>query len=263
MRHVFSTILFLLAIASPAWAAVKVEPIVYKVGNTTHKGHIAYDDAQPGKRPGVLVIHEWWGLDDHARNSARKLAEAGYVALAIDMYGEGKQAHHPDDAKKFSAETAQNFPLMEQRFDAAYQFLADHQRVDPKRIAAIGYCFGGAVALNMARTGKDLRGVVAFHGTLQPIPGPAQKGKVKAKVLVLNGTDDPFVPKDQVAAFEKEMKDAGVDYKLVNYPGAKHAFTVPEGTAKGQKFSLPLEYNADADKKSWAEAQAFLARVLK
>jgi dienelactone hydrolase len=246
----------------PAWSAVKGEPVEYKAGNTTMKGFVAYDDSLPGKRPGVLVVHEWWGHNEHARNAARKLARAGYVALAVDMYGDGKTASHPQDAGKFSGEVAKNLPLLQQRFDAAYGVLTKHARVDKSRIAAIGYCFGGSTVLNMARAGKDLRGVVVLHGGLAT-QNPAQKGKVKAKVLVLTGAADPMVDGAQVQAFEQEMKAAGVDYKIIQYPGAKHAFTNPDATALGAKFNIPIAYNEEADKKSWAETLAFLTRVLK
>jgi dienelactone hydrolase len=261
MQRSFVVALFAVVFMNPAWSAVKGEPVEYKAGNTVLKGYVAYDDAVPGKRPGVLVVHEWWGHNEHARNAARKLAQAGYVAFAVDMYGNGKTANHPQDAGKFSGEVAKNLQLMQQRFDAAHAFLMRHARVDANRLAAVGYCFGGSTVLNMARTGTNLRGVVSFHGGLAT-QAPAQKSKVRAKVLVLNGAADPMVDAAQVQAFEQEMKAAGVDYKIVHYPGAKHAFTNPDATALGQKFSMPIAYNEEADKKSWAEALSFLNRVL-
>jgi len=262
MQRVLVVSLLAFLFAPSAWSAVKGEPVEYKAGNVVLKGYVAYDDALPGKRPGVLVVHEWWGHNEHARNAAHRLAEAGYVAFAVDMYGNGKTADHPQDAGKFSGEVAKNLPLMQQRFDAAQSLLAKHPRVDASRIAAIGYCFGGSTVLNMARTGSNLRGVASFHGGLAT-QNPAQKGKVKAKVLVLNGAMDPMVDAAQVKAFEQEMKAAGVDYKIVHYPGAKHGFTNPQATELGQKFNIPIAYDADADRKSWAEALAFLNRVLK
>ncbi len=246
----------------PAWGAVKGEPVEYKAGDTVFKGYLAYDDAASAKRPGVLVVHEWWGHNEHARAAARKLAAAGYVALAVDMYGNGKTADHPKDAGAFAGEVMKNMPLMKERFQAARTFLTGQARVDAGRIAAIGYCFGGSVVLNMARQGEDLRGVAVFHGNLAT-QQPAQKGNFKPKVLVLTGADDPMVDSNQVAAFEKEMKDAGVSARVVRYPGTKHGFTNPDATAMGQKFNIPLAYNAEADKKSWGEATAFLKRVLK
>jgi dienelactone hydrolase len=243
-----------------AQAAIKGEEVEYKAGNTVHKGYLVYDDAVTGKRPGVLVVHEWWGHNKHARNSARKLAEAGYVALALDMYGDGKQANHPDQAGKFSGEVGKNLPLMKSRFEAGMKLLEKQSRVDARRLAAIGYCFGGSVVLEMARAGENLRGVASFHGGLAT-EHPAQRGKVKARVLVMNGAEDPFVPAEQIVAFKKEMENAKVDYKFVNYPGAKHAFTNPDADANAAKFEMPLAYNARADQESWAELQLFLKSV--
>jgi dienelactone hydrolase len=251
-----------LAGLAPAQAAIKGEEIEYKAGNTVHKGYLVYDDAVTGKRPGVLVVHEWWGHNEHARNSARKLAEAGYVALALDMYGDGKRAEHPDQAGKFAGEVGKNLPLMKSRFEAGMKALRSRSQVDDKRVAAIGYCFGGSVVLQMAREGEKLRGVASFHGGLAT-EHPARPGKVKARVLVLNGADDPMVTPEQIAAFKKEMESAKADYRLVSYPGAKHSFTNPDADANGAKFNLPLAYNAEADQKSWAELQSFLKTVFK
>lgn len=210
----------------------------------------------------MLVVHEWWGHNEHARNSARKLAEAGYVALALDMYGDGKQANHPDQAGKFSGEVGKNLPLMKSRFEAGMKLLRKQAQVDAKRVAAIGYCFGGSVVLQMAREGENLRAVASFHGGLAA-EHPAKPGKVKAKVLVMNGAEDPFVPAEQIAAFKKEMESAKVDYKFVNYPGAKHSFTNPDADTNGAKFNMPLSYNAKADQESWTELQSFLKLAFK
>ncbi|MFL6713268.1 MAG: dienelactone hydrolase family protein [Sulfurifustis sp.] len=261
MQRYFAALLLSCFLFQPVWAAVKGQEVEYKAGDTVLKGYIAYDDAVKTKRPAVLVVHEWWGHDKHARNSARKLAEAGFVGFALDMYGEGKQAHHPKDAGEMSGQIRKNLPLMQARFDAARDYLGKQPMVDPAHIGVIGYCFGGAVALDMARQGEDLPAVVTFHGVLGT-EHPAQSGKIKGKVLVLTGADDPFVPKQQVEGFEQEMKSAGADYKVIAYPGAKHAFTNPAATANGKKFNLPLEYNAQADKQSWSEAIAFLKRTL-
>lgn len=240
---------------------MKEQEVRYSAGDVTCNGFIAYDDAAKDKRAAVIVVHEWWGHNEHARSVARKLAQTGFVGFALDMYGEGKQADNPQTASQMSGEIGKNPPLLRARFNAARDFLRQQPSVEGNRIAGVGYCFGGMVVLNMARMGEDLRGVVSFHGLLG-IGQPAKPGAVKAKVLVLNGADDPFVPKEHVENFEKEMKTAGADYRLVNYPGGKHAFTNPEATARGKKFNLPLEYNADIDRKSWDEAAAFLKRVL-
>jgi dienelactone hydrolase len=252
----------LLVCSATAPAAVKEMEVTYGAGETTMKGYLAYDEAIGGKRPGILVVHEWWGLNDYARKRARMLAELGYTALAIDMYGAGKTASHPDDAGKFAGELRQNLPLAKARFLAALDLLRQRPQVDAEKIAAIGYCFGGGVVLEMARAGVDLKGVASFHGSLDTA-NPASPGTVKAKVLVLNGADDTFVTPEQIAAFKKEMEAAGVDYRFVNYPGAKHSFTNPEADAFGKKFNLPLAYDQETDRKSWQALQDFFAEIFK
>ena len=251
-----------LVFAGAALAETRIEgkTVEYSAQGVVMKGYLAYPENIKGKQPGVLVVHEWWGLNDYARKRARMLAEVGYTALAIDMYGEGKQATHPDDAGKFASEVMKNFDAAKARFTAAMDFLKQQPTVDPTRIAAIGYCFGGGVVLNMARQGVDLKGVASFHGSLTAVK-PAQTGKVKAKILVMTGADDKFVPPEQVEAFKKEMKAAWADFQVISYPGAVHSFTNPEATALGKKFNLPLAYNADADKKSWLELQKFLDKI--
>lgn len=262
MKSLWLGIMLFVAGMWSAQAAVVTKEIDYKANGTTLKGYLVYDDKIKGKRPGVLVVHEWWGLNDYARTRARMLAELGYTALALDMYGDGKQAHHPDDANKFSSDVMKNQQAAKARFEAAHKVLAKQETVDPKRIAAIGYCFGGAVVLEMARSGADLKGVVSFHGNLGTSQ-PAKTGAVKAKVLVLTGADDPFVPPEQVDQFKTEMNAAGVDYKLVIYPGAKHSFTNPGADKFGKQFNLPLEYNKAADEASWKEMQDFFKDIFK
>jgi dienelactone hydrolase len=247
---------------TPAQAKVVGKTVEYKTDGVVLKGYLAYDSSIKGKQPGVLVVHEWWGLNDYARKRARMLAELGYTALAVDMYGEGKQATHPDDAGKFAAEVMKNFDTGKARFLAAEDFLKKQPTVDPGRIAAIGYCFGGGVALNMARQGADLKGVVSFHGSLAAVK-PAEPGAVKAKILVLHGGDDKFTTPEQIEAFKQEMTSAGADYRFIVYPGAMHSFTNPEATALGKKFNLPLAYNEKADKESWQEMKKFLGDILK
>lgn len=243
-----------------AGAAVVGKEVNYRAGGTTFQGYLARDDTIRGKRPGVLVVHEWWGHNAYARKRARMLAELGYVALAVDMYGEGKQAAHPEDASKFSSAVMKNLASAENRFLAAYRLLQQQPQIDPDRIAAIGYCFGGGVVLAMARRGVDLDGVVSFHGSLLA-GAPAQKGRVKARVLVLNGADDPFVTAEQRAAFRQDMEQAGAKYEMIDYPGAKHSFTNPDADRFGKQYKLPLAYDASADKKSWQKMQEFLREV--
>ena len=254
LRNILISLLLIASV--PVQAAVLGEEVSYQAGGTTLKGSLARDTAMQGKRPGILVVHEWWGHNDYARERARQLAELGYVALAVDMYGDGKTADHPDDAGKFAGAVRSNLPLMQARFEAARAFLNSQPEVDPEQNAAIGYCFGGGVVLAMARSGMDLDGVVSFHGSLGG-GGTAAPGTVKARILVANGADDPFVTAEQIAAFKAEMDAAGADYTFINYPGARHSFTNPGADAFGERFGLPLAYNAEADADSWAEMQAF------
>lgn len=253
----------ILCCMSNAYGASKIEGKVveYSAQGVVMKGYLAYDVNSTGKRPGVLVVHEWWGHNEYARTRARMLAELGYVALAVDMYGEGKKAMHPDDAKTFSSELVKNFDLSKARFLAALDFLKQQPNVDTGRIAAIGYCFGGGVVLNMALQGVDLKGVASFHGSLTAVK-PAQPGTVKARILVLHGADDAFFTPEQIDAFKKTVKDAGADLTFISYPGAIHSFTNPDADAYAKQFNLKLGYSADADKKSWAELRTFLEAVL-
>ncbi len=237
--------------------ALKGEELIYKANGIVLKGYMAYDDAVAGKRPGVLVVHDWWGVGEFVRDRARELAKLGYTALAVDMYGEAKEATNPDEARKLSGEVRKNPSMMKARFDAARGALSKHPSVDSKRIAAIGYSLGGSIVLEMARQASDLAGVVVFWGSLKT-ERPAQKGMVKARVLVLNGMEDPGVPVEQVKQFKAEMDAAGVDYKVIDYPKSKHAFSRQDADSLARKFNLPaLAYNAEADQKSWAEMGTF------
>jgi len=243
-------------------AQVTGKEVSYQAGGVTMNGYIAHDDAKQALRPGILVVHEWWGHNAYARRRADMLARLGYVALAVDMYGDGKQANHPDTAAKFSSQVVKNLDSAEKRFNAARRLLQQHKYVDKQRFAAIGYCFGGGMALAMARRGVDLKGVVSFHGSLGA-GAPAKAGAVKARLLVFNGADDPFVKAAQISAFKQEMKQAKVSYEFISYPGAKHSFTNPDADSFGKKFNMPLAYNAQADKASWKKMQVFLGEVFK
>jgi dienelactone hydrolase len=258
LRNILISLLLVASMSTQA--AVVGEEVSYQAGDTTLKGYLARDTAMQGKRPGILVVHEWWGHNEYARERARQLAELGYVALAVDMYGDGKTADHPDDAGKFASAVRSNLPLMQARFEAAHAFLNSQPDVNPEQNAAIGYCFGGGVVLEMARSGTDLNGVVSFHGSLAG-GSTASPNAVKARILVINGADDPFVTAEQIAAFKAEMDAAGAEYTFINYPGVKHSFTNPGADAFGEKFGLPLVYDAKADADSWAEMQAFLRSV--
>lgn len=236
------------------------QEIVYTSDSTNLKGFLVYDNNIKGNRPGVLIVHEWWGLNDYARSRARMLAELGYTAFALDMYGDGKTATHPEDAQKFATAIFSNVKVGEDRFLAAYSFLKGQETVEPNNIAAVGYCFGGAVVLHMARIGTDLKAVASFHGGIQAIT-PAQEGVVKAFILVCNGADDPFTTPEQIEAFKKEMDSAKVNYEFINYEGAVHSFTNPSADSVGKKFNMPLAYNEKADKESWQEMQKVFTRV--
>jgi dienelactone hydrolase len=258
---VFTLVLGIVSVATaePKMARKTVE---YSAQGVLMKGYLAYDDNIEGKRPAVLVVPEWWGLNDYARMRARMLAELGYTALAVDMYGGGKVVTTPDEAGKLSSETMRDFDVAKARSMAAMDFLEQQPTVDPNRIAAIGYCFGGGVVLNMARQGVDLRGVASFHGGLTAVK-PAQPGSVKARILVLHGGADKFITLEQIDAFKQEMKSAGADFRFISYPGALHSFTNPEATELGKKFNLPIAYNADADIKSWGELKEFLKKIFR
>ena len=253
-------ILTSLLIATNTHAEIIIKEIDYKQADTTMKGMLAYDDAIKGKRPGVLIVHEWWGHNKHARDKAKMLAKEGYVAFAVDMYGDRKNADHPDDAGKFSSAVAGNMPLAKARFEAAIDALKGQNNVAGDKLAAMGYCFGGGVVLNMARLGVELKGVSSFHGSIAT-KNPARKGDIKTRIRVFNGAADPFVKAEQITALKAEMKNAEVDFVFVNYPGAKHSFTNPDANAIGKKFSLPLEYNADADKDSWQKNLEFFKEI--
>lgn len=246
------------AVPAPVQAKVRTKAIEYRQGKTKLQGFIAWDDAVKGKRPGILVVHEWWGHNRHARAQAERLAKAGYVGFALDMYGKGKLAKHPKDAMAFMQEATKDPAALAARFDAAEALLKKDPHVDASKIGAFGYCFGGGVALNMARAGRDLAAVVTFHGALKPAGEPAQPGKVKPAILVQTGAADPMITADQVAAFEKEMKDAGANVKVITYPGAKHSFTNPDADKAGMDG---LAYDANADRESWAAAMTFLKGV--
>lgn len=243
-----------------AHAEIKSQIVEYTVDGESFTGYLAYDDQLQGKRPGVLVVHEWWGHNDYVRHRADMLAELGYTAFALDMYGTGKVAQHPEDAKRFMQAVMDNMETAEKRFDAGYNILRNHPSVETEQIAAIGYCFGGSTVLQMAREGVDLDGVVSFHGILAT-ETPAQNGQVKAKLLVLTGADDPMVPSFQVDAFREEMTEANVSFKLYSYPGVTHAFTNPAADELGKRFNMPLAYDPGADADSWQKMQKFLSEI--
>jgi dienelactone hydrolase len=255
--------LLALSTTAPALGAIKEAPVTYSDGQTTMKGFVVYDDAKNDKRPGIVMVPEWWGITKHIHDEARRIAERGYTAFIADMYGDAKTADNPKDAGALSGAVMNDPKAMESRFNAARAELAKQPTVDPTRIGAVGYCFGGAVVLNMARAGADLAGVAGFHASLglnTPAPAP---GTVKARILVLNGADDPFVKKEEYAKFKSDLDAAKANYRVIQYPGAVHAFTNAEATELGKKFNLPLRYDAKANKEAEAEASKFFAAVFK
>jgi dienelactone hydrolase len=259
-KKIFLGLILWLATIGQAQGAVVGKGVTYRDEGVELQGYIAYDDALSTKRPGVIVVHEWWGINDYAQKRADMLARAGYVALAVDMYGNGKQAGHPDEAGKFAAEVKNNLPMARKRFQAGVKVLQDNPFTDPSRLAAIGYCFGGGVVLQMARDGADLQGVVSFHGELSSSE-PAKSGAIKARILVFNGGDDKFAPLATIQGFIAEMIAAEADFSFRSLAGAQHSFTNPQATELGKKFNLPLAYQEKADRESWREMLAFFARI--
>ncbi|MBL7744380.1 MAG: dienelactone hydrolase family protein [Chitinophagaceae bacterium] len=242
--------------------ALKEENITYTGDGITMNGFVVYDSNNTEKRPAVLVVHEWWGMNDYAKKRAKELADLGYIAMALDMFGEGRTADNPDSAMKLAGPFYGNKEMAKARFDAALAKLKSYNQVDPNKIAAIGYCFGGAMVLNMAKLGDDLAGVVSFHGNLNVVP--ANKDLLKAKILVCHGADDPLVPQAEVDQFKKQMDSIGASYTFKAYPGAVHAFTNPAATAVHEKFpNLPVGYNAAADSASWKDMKEFFGTIFK
>lgn len=259
MKPIIALLLCLLA--APASAAVVGQDVGYKAGETAMRGFLAYDDAIKTPRSGVLVVPEWWGVNDYARKRARMLAAEGYVALVVDMYGNGRTADNPKDAGGLAGSVNKNPPLALARFQAAEKFLNSQPNVKKGDIAALGYCFGGGIVLNMARAGLPLKSVVSYHGVLATDVS-VKPGDIKAKLRVFHGEADPIVPPAQVEAFKVEMDHAGADYMFVAYPGVKHTFTNREADSYATQFNLPLKYDPEADKDSWTRTLEFLKSTL-
>jgi dienelactone hydrolase len=221
-------------------------------------GYLAFDATREGKRPGILVVHEWWGHNEYARRRADMLAELGYTALAVDMFGNGRTADHPDDAMAFVQETMSSIESARGRFEAALEVLSNHETVEREKMGAIGYCFGGGVVLEMARRSVDLDGVASFHGGLST-PAPAAEGAVKARIAVFHGGSDPMITAEQVQSFRQEMDAAGAEYEVVVYDDATHSFTNPDADSIAAKFGLPVGYNVEADNDSWQKMTEFFS----
>ncbi len=237
------------------------EVVTYTLDGIKYKGFVTYDEGKKGKRPAILVIPEWWGLNDYARTRARQLAVLGYIAMAVDMYGEGKTAANPLEAQEFTKPFYNNPQLAKIRVDAAMKQFKTNPVADTTRMGAIGYCFGGNVVLNAARLGADLKGVVCFHGGLGG--ALADQKLLKAKILVCNGGADKFVSEQSISDFKHAMDSIGADYTFKSYANATHAYTNPESTKTGKQFNMPIEYNEAADKASWNDMMVFFEGVFK
>lgn|SRR5208283_728926 len=253
------TLGLVLAMCVSAHAALRAEFIQYKHGDTILEGYLAYDDAVVGKRPGVLVVHEWWGLNSHIIQRTEKLAKLGFIAFAIDMYGKGKSTTDPKEAGVLAGIYKADRNLMRSRAAAGLQVLMKQEQTDTSRVAAIGYCFGGTTVLELARSGADIAGVVSFHGTLDT-PDPSNAKNVKGSVLVLHGADDPFVPAAQITAFQDEMRKANVDWQMIFYGGAVHSFTNPDS---GNDKTKGVAYDERADRRSWEAMRLFFREIFK
>jgi dienelactone hydrolase len=243
---------------------IQSRDVSYLAGDLKMHGYLTWDADISEPRPGILVVHEFWGLNDYARHRATLLADLGYTALAIDLYGNGKNAADSAEAGQLMNQLLADLPECRARFQAALDFLKADETVDATRTGAIGYCMGGGIVLHMARYGLDLDVVASFHGSLPlAVAAEGEGARVTARVVAYNGEDDVFIPAEAIAAFKAEMEKAGADYQFINLPGALHGFTNPAATAKGEKFNMPLRYNALADQSSWAHMQLLLQSVFR
>lgn len=256
MKMLLPSLLALLGCIDPLGADIIEKPLEYKSGDVLCEGWLAYDDTKSGKRPAVLVVHQWTGVSEHEKAAAYKLAELGYNVLVADIYGKGIRPQPPaagQEAGKYKQDRA----LLRARVNSPLSVLSQDAHTDASKIAATGYCFGGTAVIELARSGANVKGVVSFHGGLDS-PNPVDGKNIKGRVLALHGADDPFVPAKDVEAFEQEMKSAGIAYKLIRYPGAVHSFT---HKAAGNDNSKGAAYNADADRDSWLQMKAFLSEI--
>jgi dienelactone hydrolase len=244
----FSWTLFVLFYSAIAVeGAVNSKTVSYKHGNLECHGFLAWDDSITGPRPGVLVVHEWWGLNDYARGRAEQLAKLGYIAFAADMYGEGKLAQHPTEAREMATQVRSNLADWRARASAALNVLKSQADCDKSKLAAIGYCFGGSTALQLGYSGADLRAIVTFHAAL-PTPTESEARSIKATILVNHGADDPFIPASAIQAFRSALDKAGISYEFASYPGVRHSFTVPDADKHGIEG---MKYDGAADQRSW------------
>ncbi len=252
-------LIYVLTMALSARAGIVFKPIEYQQGETVLEGLSVYDDSLAGKRPAVLVVHQWMGLGEYEKKRAEMLAKLGFNVFAVDIYGKGIRPRNPSEAAAMAGKYKADRALLRARVQAGLKVLAGHEFTDPTRIGAIGYCFGGTTALELARSGAEVAGVVSFHGGLST-PNPDDAKNIKAKVLVLHGADDPHVPPAEVAAFEEEMRKGGVDWQLTAYGSAVHSFT---DWGAGNDNAKGAAYNERADRRSWESMRQFFAEVFK
>jgi len=260
MKRLMTTVAALMVglfLSTTSHAALKTERVNYSDGEVQLQGYLTWDDAVKGKRPGILVAHEWWGLNDYVRRRAEMLAKLGYVAFAMDMYGKEKATEHGNEAKEWMGQITANGEAWRRRALAGLEVLRKSKQVDPERLGAVGYCFGGATVMQLAYAGADLRGVASFHGSLPP-PGPGEGKNIKARIFAATGAADAFVPPERVQQFQRALDEAGADWMMLTYGHARHAFTNPDAGKYGIEN---LQYNADADRRSWAAMQAFFKEV--
>ena len=251
------TVVLTMGLVEAARAEIQTEQITYPHEDAELHGVLVYDDAQEGRRPGVLVMHEWWGLNDYARGRAKQLAQLGYVAFAVDMYGQGQVTDDANHAVQLSGQVQGDTAVLRGRAQAGLAVLAKQEQVDASRIAAIGYCFGGMTVQQLAYSGADVKGVVSFHGSLST-PLPEDVPGVKAKMLICHGGNDGFIPDEQITAFQRALRATDIDWQFVVYSGAKHSFTNPGADQRGMDG---LRYHADADRRSWADMKQFFNEI--
>ena len=259
MRSFVIAVLAVFAFHSICMAEVKTETVTYKVGDKTFKGLLAYDDAVKGKRPGILVVHEIWGLDAYTKKRAEQLAGLGYVAFAVDMFGDGKATEHPKEAFAMGAEARKNEKEWLARAEAGLDILRKSPKVDATKLASIGYCFGGSTSLALANSGADIKAVVSFHGAVL-VPTEEQAKSVKARILLCHGAADALIKEETIQKMRTMYDTNKVDYQMIYYGGALHSFTVPGAENKGLKG---IAYDANADRRSWAAMRALFDEVFK
>lgn len=248
-----------LLLSTAIQARVITEAVTYTEAGEEYTGYVSYDNAIKGKRPGVMVVHEWWGLDDYAKRRTEMLAGLGYVAFAVDMYGTGKVTDSADQAKEWMTEVTTDVEWWRERAMAGIRYLKNHKLVDANKIAAIGYCFGGGTVIQLAYSGLDINGIVSFHGSL-PIADESAFGKIKTRMLIAHGNADPFIPREIVTKFQDTLDKAGANWNMITYGNVLHSFTNPKSDTRGM---AALKYDKQADEHSWQAMQLFFEQIFK